>query len=136
MTAKSADSTTPHHDGEVFPAGLKKDKKAFVGAVAEWNGAYVQPAVKAASTKPCGIFETGGAIGNAAGDSDGDVSVFVRRPRVVVLKNSAVLAAAGDDVYLQDDQTVNKTAAGATKLGQAFLVNDDGVHIFADWYTG
>ena len=136
MTAKSADTTTPHHAGEVFPAGLKKNRTAFVGAVAEWNGEYVQPAVKAADKKYCGIFETGGSIGNASTDSDGDVEVLVRRPGAVVLKNVAVVAAAGNDVYLQDDQTVNKTSTAATKLGQCFLVNDDGVHIFPDWYTG
>lgn len=130
MAALAADRSTPAREGEIITAGVKKETAIFAGSlVVKEAGGYAEPGKKAGSLVVLGRAEhsvTGGA-------ADGDVTVKIRRG-VFAWENSAgageiTAALVGEKAYVADDQTVTKTASGATAAGKIIAVDSEGVWV-------
>ena len=131
MAALTADRSTPAREGVLITAGVKAGAKIYAGAlVVKAAGGYAEPGKKAANLVVLGRAEesvTGGA-------ADGDVKVKVRRG-VFAWGNSSGAGAidaslVGESAaYIADDQTVTKTAAGATAAGKIVAVDSEGVWV-------
>ena len=134
--ALAADKVTPYRDGAVLTMGVKKNNTIYIGAVVQLNGGHIEPASVAANKKYLGVAETAGAVGNAAGDADGDAKVEIRRPGIVIIEKGKAgdLPDVGSPAYVTDDETVHKTqASNQVALGLVVAKDDDGYHILADW---
>ena len=134
MAALTEARDTIRRDGTLTPFGIKKNKTVYQGALVEFASGYVQPAVKAANKVIAGVAEEGGAVGNTANDSDGDVVINVRRKGDFKFANASGAGAigAGDvgaKAYIEDDQTVTKTEAGSSLVGKITGVDSDGVWV-------
>ena len=135
MAALAADRNTPMRDGELISVPIKKAVVIYAGAIVIAEGGYAAPGKKAESLVYLGRAEETVA-NNATGAKDGDKSVIVRRCRAFKWGNAAGAGAVGQaefgkKVYVLDDQTLTKTAAGASDTGAAVVVgiDDDGVWI-------
>ena len=134
MAALSGDRNTPMKDGELIAVKVAAGAKIYAGALLVSKGGYAAPGEKADS----GIVYLGRAeerVDNTGG-SAGDKSVLVRRGRAFKWSNAAgtnavTQAEVGQAAYILDDQTVTKTATGATKTDPAVVlgVDNDGVWI-------
>ena len=135
MAALVADRNTPMRDGELIPVPVKSGVKIYAGAIVVADGGYAKPGVKGENLVYLGRAEE--QVDNtAAGAKDGDRSVLLRRGRAFKWANAAGNGAVGQaefgkKVYIVDDQTVTKTAAGASDTGAAVVVGieSDGVWI-------
>lgn len=127
----NADRNTPSRDGVLMAFPVKAGARIHAGAIVVLDAGYAKPGVKAANLVFAGRAEA--AADNRAG-ADGDLEVMVRRKRVFRWKNAAgggavAQAQAGSDAYIADDETVTKTANGASKAGTVLAVDDDGVWV-------
>ena len=125
------DRQAPSRDGLVMPFPVKAGVTIHAGALVVLDGGYAKPGAKAD-----GLVFVGRAQRRAdnAGGADGAVKVVVQRKRVFRWKNSAgggkvAQADVGGAAYIADDETVTKTAAGASKAGTVLAVDDDGVWV-------
>ena len=133
MAALTADRHTPMKDGELISVPVAAGKKIYAGALVVSKGGYAAPGEKADS----GIAYLGRAeeqVDNSGGAAAAK-SVLVRRNRAFKWANASsgavTQAEVGSAAYILDDQTVTKTAAGATKTDPAVVlgVDDDGVWV-------
>lgn len=129
--ALSQDRQAPSRDGLVMAFPVKAGVKIHAGALVVLDAGYAKPGVKAD-----GLVFVGRAAQQAdnAGGADGAAQVLVQRKRVFRWKNSAgggkvAQADVGGAAYIADDETVTKTAAGASKAGTVLAVDDDGVWV-------
>ena len=131
MAALAQDRHTPRRDGDIVVVPVKKATKIYAGAMVIADGGYATPGKKGANLAFLGRAEE--AADNTNGEN-GDLSIRVRRPGVFRWENSAgagaiAQAQVGTKAYMVDDQTVTKTAAGATAIGTILEVDDDGVWV-------
>ena len=129
MAALKADTHTPMKDGELVSFKVKAGVKIYAGAIVVSDAGYAKPGVKAASLIYLGRAEEQ-VDNSAAGAADGDKSVLVRRGRAFKWANAAgggavTQAEVGSAAYILDDQTVTKTATGATKTDPAVVLGVD-----------
>lgn len=127
----SADRNTPSRKGEVMAFLVKAGAKIHAGALVVLDAGYAKPGVKAENLVFAGRAEE--AADNTGG-ADGDRTVSVRRKMVFRWKNAAgggkvAQAQVGAAAYIADDETVTKTANGASKAGTVLAVDDDGVWV-------
>ncbi len=127
----NADRNTPSRDGVLMAFPVKAGAKIHAGALVVLDTGYAKPGAKAANLVFAGRAEA--AADNSAG-ADGDLEVLVRRKRVFRWKNAAgggkvAQAQVGSAAYIADDETVTKTATGASKAGTVLAVDDDGVWV-------
>lgn len=131
MAALSSDRNTPARAGELISVPVKAATKIYAGSLVVADGGYAKPAAKAENLIALGRAEE--AVDNSSG-VNGDAAVTVRRG-VFRWANTAVNAGAvtaaeiGKDVYILDDQTVDKRAAGSSKAGKCLEVDSDGVWV-------
>ena len=119
-------------DGELIQFPIKASTTIHQGALVEFASGAVQPAVKAADKVIAGVSEEAGAV--PAGGSDGDAKVIVRPHGVFKFANAAgdgaiVATDVGATAYIEDDQTVTKTAAGSSEVGRIVGLDSDGVWV-------
>ena len=136
MTALDAPRQAPYKGkGILLPYKLKANAQVYQGGlvvVATATG-YAEAGRKAGNLKTVGI-----AIESAKGGAaDGDESVTVRRGIVAQFDNSdggaaVVQGDVGKTAYLTDDQTVTKTAAGSSAVGEIVALDSDGVWVKID----
>lgn len=134
MAAATADRNTPTRSGKDFVFPLNAAKKAYAGAIAVLNGAYVEPGTTALNLRAAGIFQE--TVDNSAGAA-GAVSVKVARG-VYRLGNSSAgdaitLADVGNDCYVVDDQTVAKTNGGNTRSVAGKVRDVDAVGVWVEF---
>ena len=135
MAALQTDRNTQMRDGELISAPVKSGVKIYAGAIVVAEDGYAAPGKKAENLVYLGRAEE--QVDNTATDAkDGDRSVLLRRGRAFKWTNSTGNGAVGQaefgkKVYIVDDQTVTKTAAGASDTGAAVVVGieSDGVWI-------
>ena len=133
MAALTADRHTTMRDGELISVKVAAGVRIYAGALVVSKAGYASPGEKADS----GIVYLGRAeeqVDNAGGAAAAK-SVLVRRGRAFKWANASsgavTQAEVGKAAYILDDQTVTKTAAGATKTDPAVVlgVDDDGVWV-------
>ena len=127
--ALSEDRQTPRREGRENVTPVKANATIYAGGIVSIDGGYAKAAAKEENKPAIGIAleqVTGGA-------ADGDASVLHVR-KAGKFKN----AAGGDAVtaaerftvvYVEDDETVAKTAAGRSKAGLCLDVDPDGVWV-------
>ena len=132
MAALAKDRNTPARKGGYITVGVKAGVKIYAGAlVVKAAGSYAEPGKKAENLIVLGRAEH---LADNTGGADGDITVEVRRG-VFAWANSAGNAAVGAGLtgekkaYILDDQTVTKTAAGATAAGVIVAVDSEGVWV-------
>ena len=130
MAALAADRHTPTRDG-VLVATQAAAAKIYAGALVMIDGGYAKPGATAANKKFWGRAEE---YCDNSGGAAGDKSVLVRRGVAFLWANAAgagaiAQAEVGSNCYIADDQTVTKTAAGATVAGVVIEVTGDGVWV-------
>ena len=131
MAALTKDRNTPSREGARIVVPVKAATKIYAGSlVAKASGKHAAPATKAASLVVLGRAEE--QVDNGSG-KDGDASVTVQRGTFKWANASGADAIAkteiGQDAYALDDQTVTKTATGASKVGKILGVEPDGVWV-------
>lgn len=109
---------------------LATPTKAFHGARLCWNGTgKVVPATSAPNLEPCGIAVTNPKEAIDAAAADKIVTVDLETERQCEWWNNATAGDAvgateiGAIVYMMDDQTVTKTAAGRSPAGRAWMID-------------
>ena len=134
MSALTADRNTPYKDGELLSFKVAADVKCFAGGLAVLEGGYCRPGKAAAGLVYLGRFEQ--QVDNRGGAA-GQKTVMVRRGKAFLFANSTASAIAqadiGQDCYIEDDQTVAKSAgagAGAkSRAGQIIGLDAGGVWV-------
>lgn len=129
MAALTADRNTPMKDGEIFSVPIATTKKIFAGSLVAANATgYATPGAVATTLTALGRAEE--TVDNTG--ADGAKSVTVRRG-VFKFANKAgdlvTQALLGKSCYIEDDQTVRATAAGASVAGTVMGVESDGVWV-------
>ena len=131
MAALAKDRITPAKAGDVITVPVKAGAKIYAGSLVVADGGYAKAAVKAESLIALGRADQ--YVDNSSG-ANGDVKIRVRRG-LFQWANTAVQAGAvsvseiGKDVYILDDQTVDKRAAASSKAGKCLGVDSEGVWV-------
>lgn len=112
----------------VFPAAASA--KVYAGGIGVLNATgYATKGSTAAGLKAVGRIEE--SVDNTGG-TDGAVSIRIKRG-VFKFKNSSsdalTRAEIFTDCYIEDDETVCKTATGKSKAGKVIDIDSDGVWI-------
>ncbi|MDE0382400.1 MAG: hypothetical protein OXI22_00820 [Defluviicoccus sp.] len=131
MAALTKDRMTATREGTVISVPVKAATTIHGGSiVAKPASGRAAPATKAENLKILGRSEE--RADNSSG-KDGDINVLVRRGvfRWANASGAGKIAATdiGADAYALDDQTVTKTAAGASKAGKILGVDAEGVWV-------
>lgn len=134
MSALTADRNTPYKDGELLSFKVAANVKCFAGGLAVLEGGYCRPGKTSQGLVYIGRFEQ--QVDNSGGAA-GAKAVLVRRGKAFLFDNSSASAIAqadiGQDCYIEDDQTVAKSAgAGAqakSRAGQIIGIDDGGVWV-------
>ena len=131
MAALAKDRNTPSREGARIVVPVKGSTKIYAGSlVAKESGDYAVPASKATGLTVLGRAEE--QVDNSSG-SDGDATVTVQRGTFKWANASGKDAVGeteiGEDAYALDDQTVTKTASGASKAGKILGVESEGVWV-------
>ena len=134
MSALTQDRNTPYKDGELLSFKVAANVKCYAGGIAVLDGGYCRPGRTGTGLIYIGRFEQ--QVDNSGGAAGAKV-VMVRRGKAFLFENSAASAITqadlGQDCYIEDDQTVAKSAgtgAGAkSKAGRIMGVDDMGVWV-------
>ena len=131
MAALAKDRNTPVRPGDIISVPVKAATKIYAGSLVVADGGYAKPAAKAASLIALGRAEE--AVDNSSG-ANADVSVRVRRgvfrwATIAAAAGKVTVAEIGKDVYIADDQTVDKRDTGTSKAGKCIEVDSDGVWV-------
>ena len=138
-TVRVGEHALAENHGLLVAAGAK----IYQGAIVMIDAGYAKPGATAASKVAAGVAEF--QADNTAG-SNGAIRVRVRSG-IFKFLNSGTDALAQADVgnvcYIEDDQTVSKTATGKTAAGRLLGLDTDGQCIVqmgpglgAVWITG
>ncbi len=131
MAALAKDRDTPVREGRLINVPVKAGARIHAGSLVVADGGYAAPGRKAENLIALGRAEQ--AVDNSSG-ANGDVSVQVRRG-LFRWENTAVGAGAvsqaevGKDVYILDDQTVDKRSAGSSSAGKCVELEGGGVWV-------
>ena len=128
MAALTKDRQTDVRAGDLVDVPVKASAKIYAGSLVVADGGYAKPAVKAADLVALGRAEE--FVDNSSG-ANGDLTIKIRRG---VFKWATTAAAAGKvtaaetgkDVYIADDQTVDKREAATSKAGKCLEIAADG----------
>ena len=128
MAALAKDRNTSRHESDYISVPVKAAAKIYAGSLVVADGGYAKPAAKAASLIALGRAEE--FVDNSSG-ANGDLKIKIRRG---VFKWATTAAAAGKvtvteigkDVYIADDQTVDKRDAATSKAGKCLEIAADG----------
>ena len=134
MSALTEDRNTPYKDGELLSFKVAANVKCFAGGIAVLEGGYCRPGKIGAGLVYIGRFEQ--QVDNSGGAA-GAKAVMVRRGKAFLFDNSTAnpitQADLGQDCYIEDDQTVAKSAgtgAGAkSKAGRIMGLDAMGVWV-------
>ena len=132
MAALTKDRNTPRREGDLISVPVKAATKIWAGSlVAVPAAGYAAPATKAQNLTVLGRAEE--QVDNSDG-ADGDKYVLVRRGvfrwATVDAQAGAVTAAEiGKNVYIADDQTVDKREAASSVAGKCVGVDAEGVWV-------
>lgn len=129
MAALAKDRKTSARKGDLIDVPVKAAAKIFGGSLVVADGGYAKPAVKAESLIALGRAEA--FVDNTSG-ANGAVKVTVRRgafwwANTSVAAGKVGAAEIGKDVYILDDQTVDKRSSASSKAGKCLEVTDDSV---------
>lgn len=132
MAALAADRNTPRKHGETLSVPVKAAAKIYAGSlVFKAAGAGAEPARKAGNLIALGRAEE---LADNSSGAAGAISVRVRRGTFRWENDAGAGAIDADDIgsdaYALDDQTVTKTAAGASKAGT--IVGFDSVGVWVE----
>jgi hypothetical protein len=129
----ATDRNTPRKDGELIPVPVAANAKIYGGALVVANATgFAAPGSVATTLTALGRAEN---LVDNTGGADGAKTVLVRRKQAFKFANHAadlvVQADFGKTCYVVDDQTVAKTAGGATRsiAGKVIGVEADGVWV-------
>lgn len=132
MAALAKDRNTPAREGGYISVGVKAATKIYAGSlVVKAAGGYAEPGKKAENLVVLGRAEH---FADNTDGVDGAIDVLVRKG-VFAWENAAGNAAVGkalvgeSKAYILDDQTVTKTAAGATSAGKVVAIDSEGVWV-------
>ena len=131
MAALAKDRNTPARKSGLIAVPVKAGAKIHGGALVVSDGGYAKPAVKAQNLIALGRAE--GPADNTAG-ADGDIQVEVARglfawDTVDANAGAVTVTEIGKDVYIADDQTVDKREGGSSKAGKCLGVDSEGVWV-------
>ena len=131
MAALAKDRNTPYRDGLYVSVPVKAGAKIYAGSLVVADGGYAKPAAKAADLVALGRAEN---LADNSSGANGDIQVQVRRGtfRWATVKADAgkvTVAEIGKDVYIADDQSVDKRSAGSSKAGKCLGVDSEGVWV-------
>lgn len=129
MAALDKDRNTPVREGSEITVPVKAGAKIYAGSLVVADGGYAKPAAKAENLIALGRAQE--RADNTSG-SNGDVKVRVLRgafwwANTAVNAGTVTQAEAGKDVYILDDQTVDKRATASSKAGKCLEVGAEGV---------
>lgn len=132
MAALSKDRNTPAREGGIIIASVKAGAKIYAGAlVVKAADGYAEPGKKAANLVVLGRAEH---LADNTDGADGAITVEVRQG-AFAWENAGGGGAVGhaqigeSKAFILDDQTVTKTAAGATSAGKIVAIDDEGVWV-------
>ena len=128
--ALSKDRMTPAREGALFRVKVKGATRIHAGGLIAADAGYAKPAAREAGLVALGRAEE--AVDNSSG-SDGDAYVLVRRG-VFLWGNSAGGGAVGQaevgkNVYMADDESVDKRSASSSVAGKCLEVGSEGVWV-------
>lgn len=134
MSALTTDRNTPYKDGDLMSFKVAANVKCFAGGLAVLEGGYCRPGRTGAGLIYLGRFDE--QVDNSGGAA-GAKTVLVRRGKAFLFDNSSASAITqadiGQDCYIEDDQTVAKSAgtgAGAkSKAGRIMGLDAGGVWV-------
>ncbi|MDS7933968.1 hypothetical protein RMB03_06980 [Acinetobacter sp. V91_7] len=116
---------TEMRDGELIPVPLKAGAVVLVGTFAlvdDTGFAVGSAAAIAATQKVVGVWD--GSADNTDGEA-GDVLACARRKKQFLFRNSATDAVTqaefGDEVFVEDNQTVAKTTGAGLPVAGKFM---------------
>ena len=131
MAALAKDRNTPYRDGLYISVPVKAGAKIYAGSLVVADGGYAKPAAKAADLVALGRAEN---LADNSSGANGDIQVQVRRgmfrwDTVKADAGKVTVAEIGKDVYIADDQSVDKRSAGSSKAGKCLGVDSEGVWV-------
>lgn len=120
---------TQRREGDLLVVPVKAATKVFLGSIAVADAGFAAPGRTAAGLKALGrVAQT---VDNTAGAA-GALSVEIERG-VFLFENSATDPVAQADLfadcYIEDDQTVCKTASGKSRAGKLIALDVNGVWV-------
>ncbi|ALJ87470.1 hypothetical protein J7S89_00475 [Acinetobacter baumannii] len=125
MTYMQNGIVTEMRDGELIPVPLKAGAVVLVGTFAlvdDTGFAVASTAAIAATQKVMGVWDS--SADNTDGES-GDVLACVRRKKQFLFRNSTTDAVTqaelGEDVFVEDNQTVAKTTGAGLPIAGKFM---------------
>lgn len=125
MTATQTGIVTEMRDGELMPVPLKAGAIVLVGTFAlvdDTGFAVASTAAIAATQKVVGAWDN--SADNTDGE-DGDVLACARRKKQFLFRNSTTDAVTqaefGEDVFVEDNQTVAKTTGAGLPVAGKFM---------------
>lgn len=125
MTYMQNGIVTEIRDGELIPVPLKAGAVVLVGTFAlvdDTGFAVASTAAIAATQKVMGVWDS--SADNTDGES-GDVQACVRRKKQFLFRNSTTDAVTqaelGEDVFVEDNQTVAKTTGAGLPVAGKFM---------------
>ena len=125
MTFMQNGIVTEMRDGELIPVPLKAGAVVLVGTFAlvdDTGFAVASTAAIAATQKVVGAWD--GSADNTTGE-DGDVLATARRKKQFLFRNSktdpVTQAQFGEDVFVEDNQTVAKTTGDGLPIAGKFM---------------
>ena len=125
MTYMQNGIVTEMRDGELIPVPLKAGAVVLVGTFAlvdDTGFAVASTAAIAATQKVMGVGDS--SADNTDGES-GDVQACVRRKKQFLFRNSTTDAVTqaelGEDVFVEDNQTVAKTTGAGLPVAGKFM---------------
>lgn len=127
-----ADRNTPWKDGQYLSLPLAAGVLAEGGRLAARNNeGYLVPAADAANYKVVGVFWD--TVDNQDGQN-GEAFVLVHRNKLFLFENSSTnpvtLAHVGEDVYVEDEQTVSASpGTNSIVAGVCMGIEPDGVWV-------
>jgi len=130
MTALAQDRKTPTREGKIISNPVAGSTICYGGGIAVANATgYAEPGTTATGKTALGRFNQ--RVDNSAG-ADGALNVEIERG-VFEFANSGTdavtQAEVGKTIYIEDDQTVCKTATGKSAAGKCVGIDSDGVWV-------
>ena len=128
MAALAKDRQTDVRAGELIHVPVKASTKIYAGSLVVADGGYAKPAAKAASLIALGRAEE---LADNSSGANADIKVRVRRgvfkwATTAAVAGKVTAAEIGKDVYIADDQTVDKRDTGTSKAGKCLEIAADG----------
>ena len=129
MGALTEARDTARREGDLIVVPVKAATKVFLGSIAVADAGFAAPGRTAAGLKALGRASQ--TVDNTAGAA-GALSVEIERGTFLFENSATDPLAQADlfaDCYIEDDQTVAKTAAGKSRAGKLIAFDVNGVWV-------